>query len=254
MRIPERVGCSRFPAGSGALSSLARARGVAHRATATGGATKLAITIWIFAVAVRLILINQPYIDHWSWRQCDVAAIARNFFENGFRFAYPQIDWAGDATGYVGTEFPILPFVAAICYKFAGIHEWIGRSQAVIFFAVSLPFFFLLVREIFDNTAAVWATFFFSFAPLNVFAGRSFMPDVPSLGLAIIGLYFCLRWIHDRESVPFFMAAIAISLSILIKVTSIVIAAPIMYLAVAGIGDRSRREIKPVTSRNHRSR
>src|SRR5438105_592139 len=253
MRIPERVGCSRFPAGSGALSSLARARGVAHRATATGGATKLAITIWIFAVAVRLILINQPYIDHWSWRQCDVAAIARNFFENGFRFAYPQIDWAGNATGYVGTEFPILPFIAAICYQFAGIHEWIGRSQAMIFFAVSLPFLFLLVREIFGSTAAVWATFFFSFAPVNIFAGRSFMPDVPSLSLAIVGLYFFLRWIEDRESVSFLLAAITISFSILIKVTSIVIAAPLLYLAVAGIGDPGRLETKLMRSRDHRS-
>src|SRR5256886_3328086 len=152
--------------------------------------TKIAIVICILAVGVRLILINQPYIDHWSWRQCDVAAIARNFSERGFRFGYPQIDWAGDATGYVGTEFPILPFLAAICYKSAGIHEWIGRSQAVIFFAVSLPFFFLLVHEIFGSTAAVWATFFYSFAPLNVFAGRSFMPDVPSLSLALMGLYF----------------------------------------------------------------
>src|SRR6266436_8914106 len=185
--------------------------------------TKLAITIWILAVAARLILIDQPYIDHWSWRQSDVAAIARNFSERGFHFAYPRIDWAGDATGCVGTESPILPFLAAICYKFAGIHEWIGRSQAVIFFAVSLPFFFLLVREIFGSTAALWATFFFSFAPLNIFAGRSFMPDVPSLSLAIIGLYFFLRWTDDRKSMPFFVAAIAISLSILIKVTSIVI-------------------------------
>jgi 4-amino-4-deoxy-L-arabinose transferase-like glycosyltransferase len=241
MRIPERVGCSRFLQGSVGLSSLARARGVAHRATATGGATKLAITIWIFAVAVRLILINQPYIDHWSWRQCDVAAIARNFFENGFRFAYPQIDWAGNATGYVGTEFPILPFLAAICYKFAGIHEWIGRCQAVIFFAVSLPFFFLLVREIFGGTAAVWATFFFSFAPLNIFAGRSFMPDVPSLGLAIIGSYFFLRWVRDREFALFFVAAIAIALSILIKATSIVVGAPLLYLAVAAVYDRRSR-------------
>ena len=196
-------------------------------------AIKIAIAIWIFAVAARLVLINQPYVDHWSWRQSDVAAIAGNFYEGGFRFAYPQIDWAGDATGYVGTEFPILPFLAAICYKFAGIHEWIGRSQAVIFFAVSLPFFFLLVREIFDSTAAVWAMFFFAFAPLNIFVGRSFMPDVPSLTLAIIGLYFFLRWTRNDQWAPFFLAAIAISLSILIKATSIVIAAPLVYLAVA---------------------
>jgi 4-amino-4-deoxy-L-arabinose transferase-like glycosyltransferase len=215
---------------------------------------KLLAAIWILAVAARLIFIDQPYVDHWSWRQSDVAAIARNFYDEGFRFAYPQIDWAGNATGYVGTEFSILPFVAAICYKFAGIHEWIGRGQAVIFFAVSLSFFFLLVREIFGSTAAVWATFFFSFTPLNIFAGRSFMPDVPSLSLAIIGLYSFLRWTHDQKWTPFFAAAIAISLSILIKVTSIVIAAPLLYLVVAGIGDPGRREMKLVRNRDHRSR
>ncbi|PYL27998.1 MAG: hypothetical protein DMF39_09795 [Verrucomicrobia bacterium] len=219
-----------------------------------GHLSKMLLLLWILAVAARLILINQPYVDHWSWRQSDVAAIARNFSEGSFLFAYPQIDWAGDATGYVGTEFPILPFLAAFCYKIVGSHEWIGRSQAVIFFAVSLPFFFLLVREVFSGTAAVWATFFFSFAPLNIFAGRSFMPDVPSLSLAIIGLYFFLRSASNGRLLLFFLAAIAISLSLLIKITSIIIFAPLVYLAVAGIGDPGRPEIKFVRSRDRRSR
>ena len=201
-----------------------RGRGEARQAS-------LLIPLSIFAVVVRLVLINQPYIDHWSWRQSDVAAIARNFSANGFHFSYPQIDWAGDSSGYVGTEFPLLPFFAAICYKFAGVREWIGRSQAVILFAISLPFFFLLVRKIFGSTAATWATFFYGFAPLNVFAGRSFMPDVPSLSLALIGLYFFLRWIDNGKSLLlFFAAAVAISLSILIKITSVVIAAPLLFL------------------------
>src|SRR6266550_1148136 len=191
---------------------------------------KLVATMSIFAVAARLVLINQPYIDHWSWRQSDVATIARNFSANGFPFAYPQIDWAGDAPGYVGTEFPVLPFLAAICYKFDGIQEWIGRSQAVIFFVVSLPFFFLLVREIFSSTAAIWATLFYSFAPLNVFAGRSFMPDVPSLSLALIGLYFFLRWLDNEKPIFLVGAAIAISLALLIKLPSVVIGAPLLFL------------------------
>src|SRR5438045_8866328 len=178
------------------------------------GTSKLAITLSIFAVAARLILITQPYVDRWSWRQSDVAAIARNFSQTGFHLAYPQIDWAGDAPGYVGTEFPILPFVAAVCYRVAGVHEWIGRSQGVIFFAISLPFFFLLVREIFGSTAAIWATFFFAFAPLNLFAGRSFMPDVPSLSLAIIGLYFFLRWLENERAVLLVGATIAYSLAL----------------------------------------
>src|SRR5882724_6605590 len=193
---------------------------------------KLAIALWILAVTVRLILIDQPYVDHWSWRQSDVAAIARNFFEHGFRFGYPQIDWAGNSAGYVGTEFPILPFLAAICYKFAGIQEWIGRSQSVIFFAISLPFFFLLVRGIFGSSAATWATFFYAFAPLNVFTGRSFMPDVPSLSLGIVGLYFFQRWLGGGKAAPLYLAPIAISLSILIKATSVVIAAPLASIVV----------------------
>jgi 4-amino-4-deoxy-L-arabinose transferase-like glycosyltransferase len=228
--------------GSVALIWLARARRIAHRATATDGATKLTIAIWILAIAVRLIWINQPFVDQWSWRQSDVAAIARNFFEHGFHFGYPQIDWAGGSAGYVGTEFPILPFVAAICYKFAGIHEWLGRSQSVVFFAISLPFFFLLVRETFSSTAAIWAAFFYAFTPLNIFAGRSFMPDVSSLSLGIVGLYFFLRWLRDRRMASFYLSAIAISFSILIKITSIVILAPLLYLVVAAVYDRRLQE------------
>jgi 4-amino-4-deoxy-L-arabinose transferase-like glycosyltransferase len=107
-----------------------------------------------------------------------------------------------------------------------------GAANRVIFFAISLPFFFLVVREAFSNTATIWATFFYAFAPLNVFAGRSFMPDVPSLNLGIIGLYFFPRWLGDSKPAPFYLAAIAISLSFLIKVTTIVIAAPLLYLAL----------------------
>src|SRR5205814_1789370 len=109
--------------------------------------TQLAIALSILAVTARLIWIDEPYVDTWSWRQSDVAGIARNYFENGFHFAYPQINWAGSAPGYVGTEFPILPFIAALAYKVVGVHEWIGRLETVVVFAISLPFFFFLMRE-----------------------------------------------------------------------------------------------------------
>ena len=213
-------------------------------------AMRLAILTSILAVAVRLIWIDQPYIDNWSWRQSDVAAISRNYFQGGFRFARPQIDWAGNESGYVGTEFPILPFLAAICYKIFGVHEWIGRVQALILFALSLPFFFLLVRKIFGEIAATWALFFYSFAPLGIMAGRCFMPDMPSLSLSIIGLYFFVRWI-DRGGLKLFAASAAlISLSVLIKATSIIIAAPLLYAAVAAVYDR--RKIDFQKSDGHR--
>ena len=198
--------------------------------------SQLAIVISIFAVGIRFIAIDQPFVDNWSWRQSDVATIARNYFQGGFHFTHPQIDWAGDQPGYVGTEFPILPFIAALCYKFLGLHEWVGRIQAVVFFAISLPFFFLLMREILGELGAAWALLFYSFAPLGVMASRCFMPDTPSLVLSIIGLYFFARWMNSGDWSSFFSASLMISLSILIKSPSAIIGAPLASLAFQRFG------------------
>jgi dolichyl-phosphate-mannose-protein mannosyltransferase len=192
------------------------------------------IIIVLTAVAVRLIHIEQPFIDRWSWRQSDVAAIARNYLENGFHLSRPQIDWAGNAPGYVGTEFPILPFAAALTYKITGVQEWVGRIQGVLFFAAALPFFFLLVRRVFGEVAAVWATFFHAFAPLSVVASRAFMPDVPSLSLALIGIYCFLVWLEE-SGWPFLVAsAVLISLALLIKLPTAIIGVPLLYAAQGG--------------------
>ena len=186
----------------------------------------------VAALGVRMIGLDQPFIDPWSWRQSDVAAIARNYFENGFHFTRPQIDWAGNERGYVGTEFPILPFLAAFSYRSAGVQEWIGRIQGVLFFIASLPFFFLLVRRIFGEFAAIWATFFYAFAPLSIAASRAFMPDVPSLSLTIAGSYFFLRWIEEERLKWLISSAVLVSLALLVKLPMAIIGAPLFYLAL----------------------
>jgi hypothetical protein len=195
----------------------------------------LLVLVVISAFLVRLIGIDQPFVDPWSWRQSDVAAIARNYSENGFHFSHPQIDWAGNEPGYVGTEFPILPFVAALLYRSAGVEEWVGRIQGVLFFVIALPFFFGLVRRIFGRPVAMWATFFYAFTPLSIMASRAFIPDVPSLSLAIVGIYFFLRWVEDEKFKWLFWSAILISLALLIKLTTAIVAAPLLYLAVAAV-------------------
>jgi 4-amino-4-deoxy-L-arabinose transferase-like glycosyltransferase len=194
--------------------------------------------ILVAAFVVRWIGIDQPFVDPWSWRQSDVAAIARNFLENGFHFSWPQIDWAGDQPGYVGTEFPILPFAAALVYQGAGVQEWVGRIQGVFFFVAALPFFFGLVRRIFGDVVAVWATCFYAFAPLSIVASRAFMPDMPSLSLAIVGLYFFLRWLEEDRFSWLLLSALLVSLALLIKLPTAIIGAPLLYFVGAAVYDR----------------
>jgi 4-amino-4-deoxy-L-arabinose transferase-like glycosyltransferase len=197
--------------------------------TTRKGSAAIVISLGLLAVAVRFILIDQPFVDTWSWRQSDVAAIARNYSTSGYHFATPQIDWAGKEPGYVGTEFPILPFAAALSYGLAGIHPWVGRVQAVLFFALSIPFFFSLVREAFDEETAVWSLLFYGLAPLSIMASRCFMPDVPSMALSIVGLDLFRRWLSSGRSSFFWVSAAALALAILIKLPTAVIG---MLLAV----------------------
>jgi hypothetical protein len=200
----------------------------------------MVLFIVVAAFVVRLVGIDQPFIDPWSWRQSDVAAIARNFLENGFHFSRPQIDWAGNEKGFVGTEFPVLPFFAALVYRSAGVQECVGRIQGVLFFVAALPFFFGLVRRVFGEVAAVWATFFYAFAPLTIVASRAFMPDVPSLSLAIIGLYFFRRWVEEDRFRWLVASAILVSLALLIKLPTALIGAPLFYLSVAAVSGRRK--------------
>jgi len=92
----------------------------------------------IFSVTLlgvlRLIEIRQPFVDAWSWRQADVAMIGENFYQLRFNIFYPQINWAGPSPGYVGTQFQIIAFIAALFCLLFGVQEWIGRSVSVFFF------------------------------------------------------------------------------------------------------------------------
>ncbi|HET9857745.1 MAG TPA: hypothetical protein VFP99_07895, partial [Chthoniobacterales bacterium] len=79
--------------------------------------------------------------------------------------------------------------------------------------------------------------FLYSFAPLGIMAGRCFMPDMPSLALSIIGLYFFQRWTESEpdwpiRSTPFLASALCISLSVLIKLPSAIVGAPLACIAL----------------------
>ena len=116
--------------------------------------------------------------------------IAENFYRNGYNIFYPQINWAAASSGYIGTEFPLVPFLASLFYPAFGVSEWIGRSVSVAFFAVSVPCLFGIVKKLTNRTAASFAALTYTLAPPSIFASRSFMSDMPTLSLSIVGIYY----------------------------------------------------------------
>ena len=197
----------------------------------------LLLAVISLGVSCRLIQVSQPFIDAYSWRQADVALIAENFYLHGFNIFYPQINWAGNWPGYVGTEFPLVPFFASLLYLVYGVQDWIGRSVSVFFFVLSVPFFHLLVRKVFNQRSAWFAAGIYTLAPLSVFAGRSFMPDMAYLAFSIAALYLFTHWLEEEKSLfRFFVACAATTLAILVKLPAIIIGLPMLYVAWAKYG------------------
>jgi Dolichyl-phosphate-mannose-protein mannosyltransferase len=195
------------------------------------------LALVVLGAAIRLVRITQPFVDDWSWRQSDVAMIAENFYRNGFNVFFPQINWAGPSPGYVGSEFQLVPLLAALLYPLFGVHEWIGRGISVAFFTASLPFFFLLVRRLHTARAALAAVSVYVAAPLSIFGSRSFMPDMASLSLALVGLYFFTRWLeHDRHSLTFTAVAVTLALALLVKPFIATVGFALLYLAIGTYG------------------
>ncbi len=196
-------------------------------------------------IALRLIHITQPFVDQWSWRQSDVAMIARHFSEDGFRIWWPRIDWFGDAAGYVGTEFPLVPAVAALLYRVLGVRDWIGRVVSVAAFAGAALLLHRLIESVAGRRAAIAATVAFAIMPLAVFAGRSFMPDMTALMLSIAAVVAFRRWLDARDSTPRALAAVAtLSLALLVKLPAATVGGPLVYLAWNRGGMRMFRDAR----------
>ena len=185
------------------------------------------------AFCLRIYNVQSPILGVHSWRQADTAAMARNFYENGYNFFYPQIDWGGNLTGYCQTEFPIYSFFIAILYKFFGVHESIGRLVSISFSLVAIYFLYKLCLEITGNKKlAFWSSFFYTIIPTNIYYSRTFQPESLVLMSAISGTYFFCKWIKSDQKKYFFISSLLICLACLVKVVpAFYLFLPLTYLA-----------------------
>lgn len=194
------------------------------------------LLILLFALGIRVYSINSPPVGVHQWRQTQTAMIAENYYENGYRFFYPQINWAGAAQGYAETDFPAYSFVVAVGYHFFGDHDWVGRSFSVFFSLATIVFLYLLVRKHIDERAALWSSFFFAVMPLVAFYGRAIMPETMMLMSTAGGIYFFSEWLTKKKIAFLALSFVFIANACLLKPTSFYVGLPLLYLALESEG------------------
>lgn len=192
---------------------------------------RLIYLILFLSFLLRLYHINFPVSGWHSWRQADTASIAKNFYHNGHNLLYPQINWGGDTSGYVESEFQLYPFIVSLLYFLFGVNDLWGRLLSVIFSLFTIYGLYLLVRKTISEQTALWSVFLYAIIPLNIFYSRAFMPESMMLMCIVFGIYFFVKWIEDDSLKSLIYSALFISLSILLKIPTLYIGLPIIFLA-----------------------
>ncbi|MBS1807125.1 MAG: glycosyltransferase family 39 protein [Acidobacteria bacterium] len=174
------------------------------------------VVVFLLGAAIRMADLRHT-VDRPSWRECDVAGIARSFYREDMNLFYPRVDWRGDGPGYAEMEFPFYPWLIAAGYKLFGFDERLGRIINFVFSLLTLISFYRLARYLLPPVGAIVAFIFFTFNPLLINISTSLQPEgLMFLGYVLAG-YFFIRWLDSEAIWHFIVACTATALAILAK-------------------------------------
>ncbi len=188
------------------------------------------IIVFVIGAFVRGIDAFRP-IGKSSWRECDVAAIARNYVREGMNPFYPRIDWRGNSEGFAEMEFPFQPYSIALLYQVFGEHEFLGRILSFLFSLITLWYFYRFSKNYLDEIGVLAAFAFFSFNPLFVGLSTALQPEVFMFGFSLIALFYYVKWLENEGDKHYFLAILFTTLAILSKLTAVHIGFLFLFLA-----------------------
>ncbi|GAB4343936.1 MAG: hypothetical protein Kow0037_32370 [Calditrichia bacterium] len=179
----------------------------------------LYLALVLFGAAIRWVDVGHPVDGRIkeAWRETDIAAIARNYYEEGMNLFYPRIDWRGNTPGFAEMEFPLFPYLIALLYKLLGYNEIYGYLISFVFSLLTLLLFIQLARDLLPEEGAFWAALAFSVSPLVVYISNTLQPEGMMLLFYLGSVWSFLRW-RKRQSTGWLLLSAAITaLAILAK-------------------------------------
>ena len=196
------------------------------------------------AAFLRLLYINQPFIDLASWRESDDATIADNFFRGHLNIFLPEISWNGPGPNYVGYEFQLTTYLASVLYHLLGSHDWIARGIAVGFGVWGVFVFYKLVCRAFDEKQALVSCAVYAVTPIGIFVDRSFLPDPIMVSLVLTSFWMLVAYLQDGRPKYLTIAVAAAIFGLLTKISGAIVGLPALYAIVHQMPTRAGAQLK----------
>lgn len=177
---------------------------------------------WIYwllvagALALRLPHLSGPIDDPHSWRQCDTAHYALDFYRNGIDLLRPQVCWSG-LHGTLALEFPLHEALVALLYGLFGFDHLWARLVTLAFFAGSLVYLHAIVDLVGTRRLARYTGLVYAVLPMSLFYSRAVHVDFAATFFGHAMLYHLLRGFDRRRPAHVVLGAILGSAGFVIK-------------------------------------
>ena len=175
--------------------------------------------IFITGAALRGTHLLHP-LDTDSWREADMATIAKNMYLHGMHIFHPQIAWDGSGPGYTESEFQLYTFLIAVGYKIFGVWEPLARIISFLFSLGTLLVFFKMSNYLFKSKTALAVSFFFALSPVLMIVSNTIQPESIMFFFYVCAAFTFIRWLNAGSKKNYFLALFFSAITILCKLTS----------------------------------
>jgi hypothetical protein len=183
------------------------------------------------------ILLKRPQSVH-SWRQCDGASLALNYYQHGMHFFKPEVHLLKSDSGKTGytapSEIPVLYYFVASVYSIFGYHDYIFRFINLLIFIIGLLYLFKLGKRVTGSGFWAGTTVILLFSsPLIIFYANNFLPNSTGLALSLMGWYYFYTYYESGNTRTFFVSVVFFLLAACMKITELGGPIIILFLLMA---------------------
>ena len=166
---------------------------------------------------LRLVMLNQPMFNNSNLRQTQTATITQSIIASGGHSVSGEVNWMGDLEARLLLELPLYNYLVAAVNALHVPLDWAGKLVSVALWALS---FFLLQgiwRRLLDEAEAFWANLLFVLAPLSVYFGQAFLPEMLIQALSFAMLVLLWRYLERPKLLIFIGLSLVGGLGMLLK-------------------------------------
>jgi hypothetical protein len=171
----------------------------------------------LLGLLMRLVMLNQPIFNNSNLRQTQTATITQSIIASGCHSLSGEVNWMGDLKARLLLELPLYNYLVAGVNRLGFPLDIAGKLVSVALWAISFLLMQGIWRRVLDEEETFWANLLFVLAPLSVYFGQTFLPEMLIQALSFAMLVLLLRYLEQGTLLLLIPLSFAGAVAMLLK-------------------------------------